>query len=126
LADDGYLVLHDGRIYSGLRLDSGMACDQQPRTLTECWLFAIPIRTKGDLLPVKALDASTTLDLLMRPPLADRSARWIRLSAVTVIVDQQLRLEGTFTAASETAKKNGGGYDFDWIAWSKGRGFHCS
>src|SRR5437879_9440141 len=31
------------------------------------------------------------------------------------LVARQLRLEGTYVLHSETAKKNGGDYDFDWI-----------
>jgi hypothetical protein len=40
--------------------------------------------------------------------------------AVTEIVDRQLRLEGTVTLHSDTAKKNGGDYDFDWICVVEG------
>jgi len=31
------------------------------------------------------------------------------------LVTQQLRLEGTYVLHSETAKKNGGDFDFDWV-----------
>ena len=31
------------------------------------------------------------------------------------LIVRQLRLEGTFVLHSDTAKKNGGDYDFDWI-----------
>jgi len=47
-------------------------------------------------------------------------------AAVTEIVSRQLRLEGTLTLNSETAKKNGGDYDFDWICVVKGHGSRCS
>ena len=112
LADDGYLVLHDGRIYSG----SDWIPEWHAITslVSERMLVVrYPIRTKGDLLPVKALEASTTLELLMRH--LDRQKCSMDSAAVTGIVDQQLRLEGTLTLHSETAKKNGGDYDFDWI-----------
>ena len=59
------------------------------------------IRTKGDLLPVKALEASTTLELLMRH--LNRQKCSMDSAAVTGIVDQQLRLDGTLTLHSETA-----------------------
>ena len=51
----------------------------------------------------------------------------IDAGTATEIVDQQLRLEGTFTLHSETAKKNGGDYDFDWICVVEGQaGSRCS
>ena len=112
LADDGYLVLHDGRIYSG----SDWIPEWHAITslVSERMLVVrYPIRTKGDLLPVKALEASTTLELLMRH--LDRQKCSMDSAAVAGIVDQQLRLDGTLTLHSETAKKNGGDYDFDWI-----------
>ena len=31
------------------------------------------------------------------------------------LIARQLRLEGTYILHSDTAKKNGGDYDFDWI-----------
>jgi hypothetical protein len=63
---------------------------------------------------VKALDASTTLELLMGR-LDRQKCSMDSAAAVAGIVDRQLRLEGTLTLHSETAKKNGGDYDFDWI-----------
>src|ERR1051325_7333869 len=80
-----------------------------------------PIRTKGDLLPVKALDASAALDSLRRHLARQKCS--MDSTAVTGIIDQQLRLEGTLTLHSETAKKNGGDYDFDWICVVQGTRF---
>ena len=57
LADDGYLVLHDGNILQRLRLDSGMEGHHQPRLAVECWWFAIRSGRRRDLLPVEALNA---------------------------------------------------------------------
>jgi hypothetical protein len=121
LADDGYLILHDGRIYSGsdwtpewhaiTSLDS-----------TQMLVVRYPIRTKGDLLPVKALNASTTLEFLMRH-LNQQKCAMDSETAVTEIVDRQLHLDGTLTLHSETAKKNGGDYDFDWICVVEGKRF---
>ena len=113
LADDGYLVLHDGRIYSGsdwIPEWNAITSLDSDRML----VVRYPIRTKGDLLPVKALNASTTLDFLMRH-LERQKCSMDSAAAVTEIVDRQLRLEGTLTLHSDTAKKNGGDYDFDWI-----------
>ena len=65
LADDGYLVLHDGRIYSGSdwipewHAITSLASERM-------LVVRYPIRTKGDLLPVKALNASDHAGLLMR------------------------------------------------------------
>jgi hypothetical protein len=120
LADDGCLVLHNGRIYSGSdwipewHAITSLASERM-------LVVRYPIRTKGDLLPVKALEASTTLELLMRH--LDRQKCSMDSAAVTGIVDQQLRLDGTLTLHSETAKKNGGDYDFDWICVVEGTRF---
>ena len=112
LADDGYLVLHDGRIYSG----SDWIPEWKALTSLDSKRMLVvryPIRTKGDLLPVESLDGSTTLELLMRH-LAHQKCS-MDPAAATEIVNRQLRLEGTLTLHSETAKKNGGDFDFDWI-----------
>ena len=71
---------------------------------------------------MKALDASTTLDLLMRH-LDRQNCSMDAATAVAGIVDRQLRLEGTLALHSETAKKNGGDYDFDWICVVEGTRF---
>jgi hypothetical protein len=39
------------------------------------------------------------------------------------LYDQQLRLKGTFTLHSETAKRNGGDYDFDQVCVVEGDRF---
>ena len=120
LSDDGYLVLHDGKIHCG--------SDWIPewKTLTtlqskRMLVVRYPIRTKGDLLPVEALDDSSMLKLLMR------HLEWqnctMDSTAAREIVDQQLRLEGTLTLHSETAKQNGGDYDFDWVCVVDGARF---
>ena len=36
------------------------------------------------------------------------------------VVERQLRLEATLTIHSETAKRNGGDYDFDWVCVVEG------
>jgi hypothetical protein len=83
---------------------------------------SLPHTDQGDLLPVKALDASTTLELLMGR-LDRQKCSMDSAAAVAGIVDRQLRLEGTLTLHSETAKKNGGDYDFDWICAVEGTRF---
>jgi hypothetical protein len=120
LADDGYLVLHDGKIHCG--------SDWIPewRTVTSLkstrmLVVRYPIRTKGDLLPVEALDEASTLTLLVRH--LERQHCTMDSTVARAIVDQQLRLDGTLTLHSETAKKNGGDYDFDWICVVEGARF---
>jgi hypothetical protein len=120
LADDGYLILHNGRIHSG--------SDWIPewRSLTSLdskrmLVVRYPIRTKGDLLPVEALDSCTTTELLRRH--LERQNCQVDAATANEILDRQLLLEGTFTLHSETAKKNGGDYDFDWICVVEGTRF---
>lgn len=120
LADDGYLVFHDGKVYCG--------SDWIPewRTITSVasqrmLVVRYPIRTKGDLLPVEALDDASTLTLLMQH--LGRQHCTMDATAARTIVDQQVRLEGALTLHSETAKKNGGDYDFDWICVVEGARF---
>jgi hypothetical protein len=121
LADDGYLVLHDGQIYSGSdwipewTAITSLASDRM-------LVVRYPIRTKGDLLPVLRLDTQETLEILMRH-LRNQQCPIDTATALTGIVRDQLRLEGTFTLHSETAKKNGGDYDFDWICVVEGDRF---
>jgi uncharacterized phage-like protein YoqJ len=119
LADDGYLVLHEGRIYMGsdwmppqaaiTSIDSG-----------QMLVVRYPIRTKGDLLPVWRLVA--TQGNLMEH-LARQGCSTDAATAQREIVEKQLTLEGTCTLHSETAKKNGGDYDFDWICLVEGKRF---
>jgi hypothetical protein len=121
LADDGYLVLSEGRVLSGsdwipewtaiTSLDSG-----------QMLVVRYPIRTKGDLLPVRRLDRGEILDALM----GNLAQQLCRMDSATVqreIVHKQLALDGAFTLHSETAKKNGGDYDFDWICVVEGKRF---
>lgn len=121
LADDGYLVLHEGRIYSG--------SDWIPEWTTISSLASsrmlvvrYPIRTKGDLLPVRRLDEAAALDILMRD-LQKQQSPMDRETAVDTIVRKQLSLHGTLTLHAETAKQNGGDYDFDWVCVVEGERF---
>ncbi|MBV9081300.1 MAG: hypothetical protein JOZ62_01390 [Acidobacteriaceae bacterium] len=121
LADDGYLVLHDGRIYCGsdwMPEWTAIADVDSDRML----VVRYPIRTKGDLLPVRRLDEVKALDLVMRA-LARQHCRMDSSSVLQAIVRNQLKLEGTCTIHAETAKKNGGDYDFDWICLVEGNRF---
>lgn len=112
LADDGYLLLHDGRVACG--------SDWIPKSAaigrSECargLMVRYPIRMKEDLLPVENLSADDTIHLLAEhlaqqgcQPLAERLCR---------IVREQLQLTGTLILHSETASRNGGDFDFDLV-----------
>ena len=69
LADDGYLVLHEGRIYCGsdwIPEWTAITSLDSERML----VVRYPIRTKGDLLPVRRLDdvrCARQLDLRWQP-----------------------------------------------------------
>jgi len=121
LADDGFLILDDGQVYAGsdwMPEDHGIISLGSSKFL--CVRY--PIRTKEDLLPVTTLNASDTVSLLtdhLRSIGCSMSERQI----VDQVVVKQLRLEGTLTLHSGTARKNGGDYDFDWVCVLEGARF---
>jgi tetratricopeptide (TPR) repeat protein len=120
LADDGYLVLHNGNILCG----SDWIPEWKAITSLASHRMLVvryPIRTKADLLPVEGLDDSGIAELLTRH--LGRQNGSVDAGTAAEIIEKQLRLEGTFTLHSETAKKNGGDYDFDWICLVEGRRF---
>ena len=110
LADDGILIEHRGKILS--------ASDWIPEDTSITSLTAekglcirYPIRMQEDLLPVRHLtndELVPTLKQALGVPDLDESL-------VAYILERQLRMEGTYILHSETAKKNGGDFDFDTI-----------
>ncbi|MGC2743592.1 MAG: hypothetical protein WA672_10420 [Candidatus Angelobacter sp.] len=112
LADDGYLVAHDGVVYSGsdwIPQDQAIVALESKRGL--CVRY--PIRMVEDLLPVEHIG---TAELIMRLSLQlDGQKCLASYQVAEQIASQQLLLEGTYTLHSETAKHNGGDFDFDWI-----------
>jgi hypothetical protein len=113
LADDGFLVAHDGEIY--------YSADWMP----ENWAYSrlnsenvlivrYPIRTKGDLLPLHNRLTGEMATLLINR-LRQKGCPMGESDIMEEIVMKQLRLEGTLSLHSETAKRNGGDYDFDTI-----------
>ena len=113
LADDGFLVEHHGEVFSGsdwIPLDSASVNLASDRLLS----VRYPIRTKEDLLPVTRLTTSEMLPLLMER-LAKAGCVMTEMEALDEIIEPQLRLRGTLTMHSETARRNGGDYDFDYI-----------
>jgi len=112
LMDDGYLFLKDGQVVSG----SDWIPEHKaivPLASKHGLCVRYPIRMVDDLLPFGNLSdeeivAQLNTDLCRRNcTLTD--------SEIRELVQRQLRLEGTYVLHSETAKKNGGDFDFDWI-----------
>jgi hypothetical protein len=72
-----------------------------------------PIRMVDDLLPFGNLSDEEILTQLNND-LCRRNCT-LTDSETRELVQRQLRLEGTYVLHSETAKKNGGDFDFDWV-----------
>ena len=108
LADDGVLFLNAaGKVMSAadwMPRDKAISSSESTRSL--CVRY--PVRMKEDLLPMVHLSADETLLLLSKHlHLSYDEARDVTLN--------QLVLKGTYTLHSETAKLNGGDFDFDWV-----------
>src|SRR5215472_368883 len=112
LADDGYLVVQDGRLYAG----SDWIPKQQaivPLESKRGLCVRYPIRMCEDLLPMEHIGSSELMVALTRS--LDEQGSRMSYDLAGQIATQQLFLEGTYIIHSETAKKNGGDFDFDWI-----------
>ena len=108
LADDGVLYLDDdGKVRSAadwMPRDKAITSSTSKRSL--CVRY--PVRMKEDLLPMTHLGMDETAELLSRK-------ENIPFSQALSITTAQLTLKGTYTLHSETAKLNGGDFDFDWV-----------
>ncbi|HLJ89844.1 MAG TPA: hypothetical protein VKZ53_23755 [Candidatus Angelobacter sp.] len=120
LADDGYLAVHDGKVYSG--------SDWMPRNKVSMALncrrglvVRYPIRMKEDLLPLENMGMAEAVSLIEHD-LERQGCEAARELACT-LVDRQLRLTGTLTLHSETAARNGGDFDFDLVCVVEGDRF---
>ena len=80
-----------------------------------------PIRMGDDLLPFGNLSEGEIVAELSKDLCRQRCT--LTGSEVQDLMARQLRLEGTYVLHSETAKKNGGDYDFDWICVVEGEQF---
>src|SRR6185312_4446051 len=112
LADDGYLVVHDGRLYAGsdwIPKHQAVVSLESRRGLC----IRYPIRMCEDLLPVEHIAHQELTEMLARS-LDGQGCRSAQDEAKQIF-NQQLLLEGVYVLHSETAKKNGGDFDFDWI-----------
>jgi hypothetical protein len=113
LADDGYLVLNNGRVFSG---SDWMPENTAITSLNSARILEVryPIRAKDDLLPLRKLHVPDLLARLIND-LARQGCSMPEQQAVEQIVDAQVLLEHTITLHSKTAAKNGGDYDFDVV-----------
>ncbi len=112
LMDDGYLFLRDGEVCAGSDwIPEHTAIVQLSSDQGLCVRY--PIRMTEDLLPFRTLSERELVDLIKRD--VARSRGMITDNEARELIAQQLRVEGTFVLHSETAKKNGGDYDFDWV-----------
>jgi hypothetical protein len=112
LMDDGYLFLKDGQVFSG--------SDWIPEhkaivpLASKCGLCVrYPIRMVDDLLPFGNL-ADDEITAQLNSDLWRKNCT-LTHSDIRDLVRRQLLLEGTYVLHSETAKKNGGDFDFDWV-----------
>ena len=109
LADDGVLIEHRGKILSAsdwIPLDTSITS----LTADQGLCIRYPIRMQEDLLPIRHLTNDELGPSLKRALGADLDD-----SLVNSILERQLRMEGTYILHSETAKRNGGDFDFDTI-----------
>jgi hypothetical protein len=112
LADDGFLIAHKGKVYSGsdwIPKNQAIVALDSPSGL--CVRY--PIRSIDDLLPVEHLGSAELFmrlcERLEKDGCTDSGA--IAEQAAT----EQLWLEGVYVLHSETARKNGGDFDFDGV-----------
>ena len=107
LADDGFLVLQNGKVHAGADwMPRGAAVTTVPSATGLCVRY--PVRMKEDLLPLEHLQGVRLAGQLVNDHGLDPEI-------AAYVVHEQLTLEGTYTLHSEAAKRNGGDYDFDWV-----------
>ena len=113
LADDGYLIAHNGRLYAGSDwIPQSHAIAPLESKSGLCVRY--PIRMFEDLLPVRHVGSS---ELIMRltQNLEEQGCNFSCQLAEQIAI-HQLYLEGTYVLHSQTAKRNGGDFDFDLVA----------
>jgi hypothetical protein len=120
LADDGYLMAYDGCVYSGsdwIPKDKAFAAVNSSRGL--CVRY--PIRMCDDLLPIEHLGPAELFVMLCDKLDEDGCAHSGAVGEQ--IATHQLWLSGTYVLHSETAKKNGGDFDGDYVGLLEGDRF---
>jgi len=111
LMDDGYLFLKTARsstVPTVSRAQGHRGSDLQPGLCVR-----YPIRMFDDLLPFESL-SNSEIETHLRQSLCRQNCAMSK-PELEGLIARQLRLEGTYILHSDTAKKNGGDYDFDWI-----------
>jgi hypothetical protein len=107
LVDDGYLAVHEGKLYEGSDWIPYDHClTDQPGERNLCVRF--PVRMVEDLLPMHSLTAEQTVELLVENGLPREIAG--------SVYENQLMLHGTYTLHAKRAKTFGGDYDGDGVA----------
>lgn len=127
LADDGYLVARNGQLYSGsdwIPKEKAIVTLDSQRGL--CVRY--PIRGVDDLLPLEHMSSAEAF-VTLAERLEQQGCRDSGAVAERVLT-AHLWLEGAYTLHSETARKNGGDFDFDGICVVEDRRFprfvsHC-
>jgi len=118
LADDGFLALCQDRVVSGSdwiprdRAITSLPCERG-------LVVRYPIRMFEDLLPYQPLSTDDAVALAWEK-IEEQTGVPIDPKFVVDLLEQQIRLKGTFTLHSEMAAKNGGDFDFDLIAVVEG------
>jgi hypothetical protein len=112
LADDGYLIVADGKIHHGSDwIPQHQAITLLPSRRGLCVRY--PIRMFEDLLPLDHVSPTELKDRLQKE-LKNTGCASADTLAEQIVVSQ-LQLEGTYILHSETAKRNGGDFDFDLV-----------
>jgi hypothetical protein len=115
LADDGFLVLQRGKVVSGADWMPLTAPSHSLSSSNHGLCVRYPVRMLEDLLPLEHLQG----ERLAETPSKVRTRSGDCRAGSSRAAD----LEGTYTLHSETAKRNGGDYDFDWICVIEGDRF---
>jgi hypothetical protein len=121
LADDGFLALYDGQVVAAsdwLPQDRAISSVPSRKGL----VVRYPIRMFEDLLPYTRVSTEEAVALATQV-IEEQNGCPINPRAVVDLLEQQIKLDGTFTLHSETAAKNGGDFDFDLIAVVEGDRF---
>lgn len=113
LAHDGYLIARDGKVFHGSDwiLGNQAICGLSAK---RGLCVRHPVRMYDDLLPLEHISQD---DLLLEVAARlEKQGCPDALSAAEQIAATQLRMDGTYVLHSETAKLNGGDFDFDLVA----------
>ncbi len=114
LSDDGFLALSEGKVVAA----SDWLPQDRAITSIPCGkglVVRYPIRMFEDLLPYTRLSTEEAVAHLTQA-VEEQNGCAIDPQTAVGIVEDQVKLHGTFTLHSETAAKNGGDFDFDLVA----------